>query len=169
MANQYGVRVNSLDLDAKYSPSTKTYHGIQILFNGLPIGRITNWDVNPYTRDVALIYELDKDTAGKPVDIVPGKITSRTITATRVELWGKELEVAMGLSNRPWTDLAEQVRPFTIMENLYRGNKIYQTQIYVGCWFTDRKEDAWTADGDFVVRASVSITFVDRFINFHGV
>lgn len=166
MANQYGVKVQPLDLSDQYAPNTKTYHGIQILFNGRVVGRITNWDVTPYTRDATLIYELDRDTAGMPVDIVPGKTTGRTITATRVELWKKEVETVI-VPGQHWADLSQQIRAFWILENMYAGSDLYQTYVYVGCWFTDRKEDPWAADGDFVVRAQLAITFVNRIAVFH--
>jgi hypothetical protein len=138
-----------------------TYHGISIVVEGNVVGRITSFARTPYTRAGTHLYELNHATFGKPVDYVPGQATGFTITATRVEVWRQELEVALGFGS-VWNDLTDQTRPFRVQEFLYRGTIPYRVWTYLGCWFQDRNEDAFTPEGDAIIRANATIAYVSR-------
>jgi hypothetical protein len=159
--NPHGVRVKTLDFTHPQAPSTKTWHGITIVVAGNVVGRITSWNPSALQRDVAHVYELNVATYGHPVDVVPGKATGFTIAAQRIEVWTKELELALGFP-AVFADLTDQNRPFEITEMWFRGNTPYRIWVYTGCWFSERNEDAFTADGDTIVRTNPTIYYVNR-------
>ncbi len=160
--NAFGINTRPLDFTVADAPTTKTYHGASIVVDGNIVGRVTSWNPSgAYTRDVAHVYELSHVTWGRPVDIVPGRSTGYSIAMTRVEVWGQELELTLGYG-QVWDDLADQDRPFTIYEYLFRGDTLYRVWRYAGCWFSDRNEDAQTADGDGIFRANATLMYVQR-------
>ena len=160
-SNAYGVEVRPLDYTAPYAPTTKTYHGNTIVVNGKIIGRITSWNPQPYGREVTLVRELSNVTFGRPVDAVPGIATGFTIAFTRVEVWNQETEIAMGFESL-WADLADQYKPFTIFEYLFRGKDLYRVWQYAGCWFSDRNEEALSAEGNTQYIVNATLTYVSR-------
>lgn len=160
--NAFAVQTPGLDYTVADAPTTKTYHGASIVVDGNIIGRITNWQASgAYNRTVNLVRELSHVTFGRPVDIVPAIAEGYTISFTRVEIWSQELELTLGYP-AVWDDLADQDRPFTVNEYLFRGNTLYRVWRYSGCWFTDRNESEMAADGDGIVRATCSLMYVQR-------
>ena len=160
--NVFGIDTPGLDFTVADAPSSKTYHGASIVVSGNIVGRITSWNPSgAYTRAVNHVYELSHVTWGRPVDIVPGQNTGYTIAMTRVEVWQQELEVTLGYP-AVWNDLADQDRPFTVEEYLFRGNELYRVWKYSGCWFQDRNEDAQTADGDGIFRVNATLAYLQR-------
>ena len=160
--NAFGIQTPGLDFTVPDAPTTKTYHGASIVVDGNIVGRITSWNPSgAYTRAVNLVRELSHVTWGRPVDIVPGISEGYTIAFTRVEVWEQEIELTLGYSS-VWDDLADQDRPFTIFEYLFRGAALYRVWRYAGCWFSDRNEDAQTADGDGIFRANCTLMYVQR-------
>lgn len=181
--NQYGVRTRPLyyntgaisNLDTNTSTrvdatQTKTYHGILVSMssgrsgnNGRafqnPLGRVQSWAPQMYARSGQHVFEIGARSWGRPVDYVPGPGTSYTIDCTRVELWGDEIELNVG--PRRWTDLVSQRDPFQVTEALFRGNDVYQTFTYHGCWFTTRNEE-YTAEGNGKIIVNCSIAFTSR-------
>lgn len=160
-SNPHGVSVRPLDLTAENAPTTKTYHGLAISVNGKLIGRIQNWSPKMYTREGEHVYELSYLTFGRPVDYVPGIATGFEIDAERIEVWDEELELAFGYP-AVWADLIDQNRPVNIQEYLFRGPDVYRVWLYTGCWFTDRNESQFEAEGAPSVMASASLSFVSR-------
>jgi hypothetical protein len=160
--NAYGVQVRPLDYSVPDAPTTKTYHGKSIVVNGNIVGRVTSWNPSAaYTRAGTHQFEMSHLTFGRPVDYVPGIITGPTIALTRTEVWFEELDIALGYTP-VWNDLADQDRPFEIYEYLFRGTNLYRVWRYTGCWFQDRNEEAFTAEGDGVVRVNATIAYVSR-------
>jgi len=160
--NAFGINVKPLDFSVPDAPTTKTYHGASIVVEGNIVGRITSWQPSgAYTKEVAHIYELSHVTWGRPVDIVPGRSTGYTITFTRVEVWGQETEISLGFP-AVWDDLADQDRPFTIYEYLFRGDTLYRVWAYRGCWLSDRNEEAQSSDGDGIFKANCTLMYVQR-------
>lgn len=160
-ANSYGITSPGLDYTVPDAPTTKTYHGASIVVNGNIVGRITSWQPSPYNKTVNLVREVSHTTWGRPVDIVPAIAEGYTVALTRTEVWFQELEIALGYP-AVWNDLADQDRPFTVSEYLFRGQTLYRVWQYSGCWFTERNENAIEAEGDGRFIANASLMYVDR-------
>ena len=93
--NDYGVTVPAITL-----PLTKTYHGLTIVNNsGQIVGRIQTYLPKFAQRALAHVYELNAFTWGRPIDIVPGIESGRTLSVSRVEVWTDEIEVELGDPN----------------------------------------------------------------------
>lgn len=144
---------------------TKTYTGISIVVGNDIIGRITSWQPSAYSREGNHVYELGKSTWGRPVDYVPGKSGGYTISMARTEVWKHELELALGFG-AVFNDLMDQTKPFTIEEKLFRGDSLYQKWTYMGCWFQERNEDGFAADGDGMYKVNATIAYVSRRAHF---
>ncbi|EHM1384171.1 hypothetical protein KFS98_003658 [Salmonella enterica] len=157
-SNGYGVTSPSLALDM-----TKTYHGVSItLPNGGIIGRIQDFNPTFASRSIVPLYELNRQTVGRPIDNIPGIESGRSISITRVEVWDDELEIALAAAEREWIDLCEQTKPFSIIESMFRGNSKYRAWSYDGCWFASKSLDSFSAEGDMKVSASAEINYVIR-------
>lgn len=154
--------VKPIDYTHPHSPSVKTFHGLSIVVNGRIIGRIQSWQPKMYSRTGAHVWELSHLTFGRPVDYVPGKGENYSISASRVEMWNNEFELAIGFPS-VWSDLLDQDKPFTINEYLLRGATIYRAWAYNGCWFSSRTESAAEAESNAPkVMAEAEINFVSR-------
>ena len=156
--NDFGVKVQPTVL-----PTTKTYHGVSIQTeNGAIIGRIQTFNATFGERACAHIYELSRETVGRPVDYVPANESGRAITMSRVELWEEELEVALAAAGQEYVDLCDQTKPFSIIESFFRGSAQYRAWQYVGCWFASRSLDDFSAEGDMKVNAQATVNYVFR-------
>ena len=108
------------------SSGTKTSHSITIL-NGdnKTIGMIHSWQASR-NRTVTRIHELNANTAGQAVDLVPGVVGTDQITISRYALWKSDLFYAIGESKdgskvfggTPGSvkDMLQQRQPFEIRE-----------------------------------------------------
>jgi len=160
--NAFGIQTPALDYTVPDAPTTKVYHGASIVVNGNIVGRITSWNPSgAYNREANHVYEVSHVTWGRPVDIVPGRSTGYTIAVGRTEVWFQELEIALGYP-AVWDDLSDQDRPFTIFEYLFRGSTLYRVWRYAGCWFQDRNEAEYSAEGDGRVTLTATILYVQR-------
>jgi hypothetical protein len=160
--NPFNQQVEPLDQTEKYAPTSKTYHGITLVVNGNVLGRIQSWDnTGAYTRAATHVFELNNRTWGRPVDLVPGKADGYTIAAEVAELWGSEIEIQTGSTDR-YIDLVSQVRPFEAQEFWFRGSEPYEVWTYLGCWLTDRNETAYSSEGDARVMARFNFSYVSR-------
>ena len=160
--NAYGVQSQSIDYSDPGAPTTMSYHGFALVVNQNIVGRIQSW--NPegaYSRDGEHLYELNKNTAGLPVDYVPGKATGFHVSFSRNEVWGQELELALGYDS-VFANLTDQTRPFVGQEFLFKGSDPYRVWQYSGCWFNAKNPEGWTADGNYVYRITGSIAYVSR-------
>jgi hypothetical protein len=162
--NSFNVSVPPLDFTKKHAPTSQTYHGITIKVNGKVVGRISNWTVNVYQRTVTHVRELNAKTFGRPIDIVPSINDGYTITANRTEVWGEELEKAVGYS-QAFDDLINQTYPFSIQELWFKGVQIYRITDYHGCWFTNTDLESWDVTGDAIVKRSCAIMFCSKSIS----
>ena len=164
-SNDYKVQTPLVELNI-----TKTYHGIAIInSDGQIIGRIQSFTPKPYARDLTKVYELNPYTFGRPIDIVPGKETGRSISCSRVEVWDEEMELAFGpdsdnarVGNAEWIDLAEQTVPFILQEALFRGAARYHSWQYLGCWFESKTYGNIEAEGDAKYRVDCELQYVIR-------
>lgn len=155
-------QVQSQSLDYQQVGDSMTYHGAAIVVQGNLVGRIQSWQPDgAYNRDGEHVYELNKNTIGKPMDYVPGKATNFTVSFARVEAWGKEFELALGEQN-VYADLTDQRKPFVIQEFLYKGNQPYRLFQYNGCWLRSKNPEAWTSDGNYIHKISGQIAYVSR-------
>lgn len=171
--NDFGVTTPTTVLQ-----TTKTYHGISIQTrDGNVVGRIQGWTPTYASREGIHLYELNAQTWGRPIDYVPGKESGRQITCTRAEVWDQEIETVFGESvdqgfqpvglsaTNPtieWRDLCDQTQPFEVREVWQRGLNNYKVWTYRGCWFTEISKDEHAAEGDAVVRVSVTMNYVIR-------
>jgi hypothetical protein len=159
--NAFGVTSQPLDY-TKGAPQTMSYHGMTICVNGNIVGRINSWHPDgAYSRDGEHVYELSSFTIGKPIDYVPGKSTGFTVSFTRTEVWGEELELTMGYPN-VFATLADQTYPFVIQEFVYKGQAAYRKWQYSGCWFKAKNPEAFTADGNYIYKVTGQIAYVSR-------
>lgn len=164
--NAFNAQVNAgnghFDYTNAQAPTTMTYHGGTIVVNGNIVGRVNNWQpAGAYTREGVHVYELNGRTWGVPVDYIPGKATGFNITFTRNEVWGQELELALGYTS-VWENLTDQTTPFIANEYLFKGNVVYRQWSYSGCWFTEKNPDAWASDGDGIFKVSCGMVYVTR-------
>lgn len=163
--NDYNVTTPLVELNI-----TKTYHGIAIINqDGQIIGRVQSFTPKAYQRDLTMVYELNPYTFGRPVDIVPGKESGRSISCSRVEVWEEEMEIALGPKedvarngNAEWIDLCEQTKPFVIQEALFRGNARYRSWEYLGCWFESKNFSGIEAEGDAKYKVDCELKYVIR-------
>lgn len=160
-SNTHSVRVKPIDFNADGSVSSKTYHGATIVVNDKIIGRISSWNPQVYSRPGTHVYELSYRTYGRPIDYVPGRSEGYTASISRTEVWNEELEITLGFG-AVFADLADQDRPWTTHEYLFRGYDVYRLWKYSGCWFQDKNEDAYSTDGDSIVRLTATVAFVSR-------
>jgi hypothetical protein len=174
-ANDWGVEVFAHH-DANRTNANMTFHGVSIGAGrddagGLtgsaikPIGRITSWQPQLYTRSAQHTYELGSTTFGRPVDLTPAGNTGYTVSMTRVEVWQQEAEVAFGLTTTDsvYEDLMDQDRPFRADEVLLRGTAVYRHWRYRGCWFTNLNPNGFEAEGgDVRVVRTGEFMFVRR-------
>lgn len=161
----YRSDVLPLDYNAPFAPSAKTYHGLTIQVGSRVVGRVRTWRPTAYTREGGHVYELDAQSFGRPVDYVPGVSTGFEIAFARVELWGDEIEIALGLTSGigdVFRDLSDQTRPFQIDEYLFKGPALYRHWMYEGCWFKDRNESEATANGDGIYEVSATVAYIKR-------
>lgn len=173
--NSWGVEVFTLADNAR-SQANQTFHGVSIgggrdgsdgLQKGTisPIGRISSWNPQVYTRDAIHTRELSSTTFGRPVDITPGFNSTYSVSMTRVEVWQKEAEVVFGLTtaDEVFEDLMDQDRPFSVDEVLMRGSTLYRHWKYRGCWFTNLNTNGFeTEGGDTRIVRTGEFMFVRR-------
>jgi len=160
--NAFGVNVAPLDYTAPGAPTTMTYHGCAIVCNGNIVGRVQSWQVSgAKNREATHVYELNSNTWGKPVDLVPGKTTGYTIAMAHIEMWNAELELAFGYP-AVFADLSDQDRPFTLLEYLFKGQTLYRAWNYLACWLTAMNNEQYTAEGDAKITCTADITYVTR-------
>lgn len=160
--NNHGVNLGTrLESGPTDSPTTQTFHGLSIVMNNNLIGRIQKWNPKMYSRKGEHIYELNYATFGRPVDYVPGINEQYSIDCEKIEIWDNELEEALGYG-KTWDDLMDQTRPFTIDESIYKGQNIYRTVRYTGCWFTDKNNAQFGATDTPTIKMTANISFVSR-------
>ncbi len=163
--NRFSVEANRpatpIDFTQPFAPTTQTYHGFSIQVGGISIGRITEWQPQQLDRDFTHISELNARTWGQPVDGVPGGAKNFTLSFARAEVWGEECEKAFGEVD-VYTLLTNQNTPFAIDEVYTKGLQLYRQYRYLGCWWTSKNVDQFTADGDGVIRISGEMSFVNK-------
>jgi len=162
--NIYSVQPSPLDYSDPKMPATRTkvYHGFGVVVGSKFIGSIQSWQPASYDRTLTPVRELSPATFGRHVDLVPGVGGDPTISMTRIEIWEDELEKALGLSTQEWIDLVSQDKPFKVMEVWYKGKALYRMWEYVGCWFSQKNPDGYSADGDGIVKITATIGYVTR-------
>lgn len=164
-ANDFGVTVPAVELNM-----TKTYHGLSIISeSGQIVGRVQSFSPKVAQRDGSLVYELNAQTWGRPIDYVPGKEGGRSLSCSRIEVWNEEMEIAFGPANDiarnggvEWMDLCEQTQPFIFQEAWFKGNSRYRAWEYLGCWFTSKSFSGFSAEGDAKVVADCEMAYVIR-------
>lgn len=161
-SNAFGIQNKDINFDHENGITTKVYHGATIrLTNNDIVGRIQSWQPVQYSRAGSSVREVSKNTWGRPIDWVPGIVEDHTLTVVRTEVWREELELALGFGAL-FEDLADQTEPFTIDEVLQRGSVIERKWRYFGCWFTERNENEYAADGDGKVVVNATVAYVWR-------
>jgi hypothetical protein len=168
-----GSRVNQMDFDQHQAvlPRTKIYHGMDIAVeygsNRYRIGRIQSWAPQARTRQAVHKYELSSATWGRPVDLIPGRSEGYSISMSRVEVWGQEVEKVFGLVD-PTTlfrDLMDMRWPVTLYEYLYRGDgdaKLYTLWQYPQSWITSYGESEYSAEGDGIITVNLELMHLPR-------
>lgn len=163
--NDYSVTVPALALNL-----TKTYHGQTLISEtGQIIGRIQSYTPEFAQRATKLVYEVNAYTWGRPIDIVPGIESGRSLNCERIEVWEEEMEIAFGstddnarLGGSEWIDLCEQTKPFIFQEALFRANNRYRSWEYLGCWFQSKTVSPYSAEGDAEIKATAKMQYVIR-------
>lgn len=144
------------------APDTKVYTAFGVEVDGVRIGRITDWTNPPRTREFALQKELNPDTFGLPVDGVPGGVADGfDIQFNRTEVWAQEIEKAFGAQDI-YTFLTEQNLPITVEHFIRRGRREYSRTQYLGCYWGNISEDAFSAEGNGIITVSATLNFVSK-------
>jgi len=143
---------------------TRTSHALTIRdgATGQLIGAIYTF-APKQARTLEEEYEINRDTRGLPVDIVPQNLTTRTLQIARYDLFTKIMEDVFG--HKEMVILTDQKRPFRIRETwrdpaaiLGGGRRIYE---YTGCWFQDLGRTLSATD-DRIVKVDATLMFRDR-------
>lgn len=158
--NPFNAQVNPLEY-SDTANTIMTYHGGAISVNDRVVGRIKDWTPGQFTRTVTPVREISNTTFGIPVDNVPGIAEGYNVSFTRTEVWEQELEVVLGYG-QVWTSLADQTRPFTAFEYLFRNQSPYRIWRYDGCWFTERNPNQWNSGGDGIIELACNMAYVVR-------
>jgi hypothetical protein len=178
--NQYafspaGSRVQQLDFQGHESvlPRTKIYHGMDIAveYNSQTyrVGRLQSWAPQQRTRQAVHKYELSSSTFGRPVDLIPGRAEGYSISISRLEVWGQEIEKVFGLvgPGQLFRDLMDMRWPITLYEYLYRGDgdaKLYTLWQYPSCWITSHGDAEASAEGDGIMTCNIEMAHLPRIL-----
>lgn len=136
----------------------RTTHSLAIRARGKHIGLVQSFGYT-LARGATHIYELNPDTSGEPVDIVPGNVTGLELSVARVDLMKDTMEQVFGGTDLSM--LSDQNNPFEIVEVWKYPDGTSEIYIYEGCWFTriTRRGDA---TGDRVLRVEGTINYLRR-------
>lgn len=136
----------------------RTSHSLAIRVRGKTVGLVQAFGYS-LGRTVTPIYELNPDTSGEVVDLVPGNITTPELTVTRVDLIRDTMEEVFGGVRLDM--LSDQSNPFEVVEVWQYPDGTSEVYVYEGCWFSriNRRHDA---TGDRVVRVEGTINYVRR-------
>ena len=156
-------------------PRTKIYHGMDVCVywnnNAYRIGRLQSWAPQARTRQAVHKYEINSSTFGRPVDLIPGRAEGYSISASKIEVWGQEVERALGLATATsgqsalFADLMDMRWPITLYEYLYRGDgKLYTMWQYPSCWITSHGDAEVSAEGDGIMMANLEIMHLPRIL-----
>lgn len=139
---QFGVQPSLVD-EALGTPRvprtrTRTSHGLTIRVVGGPVIGACFGFTEQVTRDLEDAWEIDANATGyRPVDIVPGNVSGRSLRIDRYDLFTQVMEEVLG--SREVVVLSDQTRPFVLRTHwqspvgaLLGGRRIYQ---YEDCWF----------------------------------
>jgi hypothetical protein len=134
--------------DVATSNGTKTTHSIQLQgADGKIIGMIQNWQPSR-TRGTRRVFELNANTSGQGVDIVPGVVESDSLSVTRIALWTADLFASFSAEKfADAKDWLQQSSPFEVKEiwaSPANGNGVaadYAGSMVAGQNGTDAKND----------------------------
>lgn len=146
---------------------TRTSHGLLIkVAGGRVIGAVQGFN-HSQSRDLEAVFDVEADAKGYgPADLVPGNVTTRSISITRYDLWQRPCEEAFG-TGFEYVNLADQARPFALRTTwrspvtggvLIGGRRVYE---YTGCYFSRIGRQASVTDSR-IVRVDAEITYVGR-------
>jgi len=157
------VEVGSLDYQNDDSLVSKTYHKFVLMVNNRPIGRVSNFTPPPDTRKTKAVRELGTTSFGRVLEQVPSTNDDGDykIVVKRTEVWGSELETALGFTTR-FVDLIDQKRSFSVLSQLWKGDTIYETWTYSNCWITSRSWEEYTAEGEAVILLNAEFVFTSK-------
>lgn len=144
------------------TPDTRaaSSHVISIRFRGVTIGFIQRWSPRQQRRTTPL-YELNSDTSGRRVDIVPGNVEQLQIDIQRYDLFTKKMHEAFGFAATA-SNLADHTEPFEVQEVRKLPSGVTEATIYTGCWFSNIGRE-YTATGDRTVNVNAQIEVTDFF------
>jgi hypothetical protein len=121
-----------------------------------PIGVIQSWHPQS-SRTATHVYEINSDTSGAPVDLVPGNVTGLTITVNRFDVFNSKMEQAFG--SKDMAMLTDQTSPFTVKEVWKFVGQSDQVFYYTGCWFSQLGRTMSSTD-DRIVKVDATITYL---------
>ncbi len=137
-----------------------TSHGIKIMAKGVTVGAIIKWTPAAYTRAMALPTELNYETSGHPIDVVPGNLGGFKITVNRYDLWKSKMEEVFFDASIEEA-LGMQDNPFVVYQYLLKPDGTKELVVYRKCWFSSIGRDYDTA-GDRIIKVAGEITFLKR-------
>lgn len=136
----------------------RTSHSLAIRVNGKTIGLIQTLGY-ALTRTVTPIFELNPDTAGEPVDLVPGNVGTPELTVRRADLYTQKLEEVFGGVRLDM--LSDQSNPFEVVEVWKNPDGTVETYVYEGCWFARISRTMQSTDNR-IVFADATINYIRR-------
>ena len=158
--NAFEVQVTPMDFEAEGAPTAQTFHGFSLVVGNKIVARVESWSPQVYSRNVTQLWELNHNTFGRPVEIIPGIGSGYTSSCSRVELWDEEFELALGF--RLFEDLTDQNKPFKTQEYFFKGRILYRKWEYLGCWLTEKNVEGYQNQGEGTIKMTANISYVNR-------
>lgn len=144
---------------------TKSTHWVVIRANGKIVGRIQSF-APTQSRTITRIFELNRYSTGRGVDLVPGVVNDDVVDVEGLELWTEPLEEALGASSSGiLASLADQYIPFEFEEVWERPDGGRQTITYYGSFLENINPEAMQGGGDKVYKKRAKIHVLGRTVS----
>lgn len=118
------------------------------------------------SRTVEDVFEVQSLGYGRPADVIPQNLTTRTIEIQRYDLFKRSMEQVFGKGAWELVDLTDQSHPFTLRttwgEPGFPGLTRKHVFEYTGCWFTNLGR-TMSATDDRIVKVNATLTWTRRY------
>jgi len=149
--------------------ATRTTHALTIHGSGPGrrgiIGAVHAFNTTQ-SRTTEDVFEVQSLGYGRPADVVPQNLTTRTMDIQRYDLFKRSMEQVFG--KRAWEliDLTDQSHPFTLRttwgEPGFPGITRKNVFEYTGCWFTNLGRTSSATD-DRIVKVNATLVWTRRY------
>jgi len=142
-------------------PNTRvrTTRGMKIVVGGRTVGLIKSFNVNQ-DMTVAREFEINADSDGNAVELVPGNLDAHSATINRSDLYSQWLEEAFGMADPSM--LSNQAEPFEIHEIYKKPDGSIDGFRHIGCWISSMSRDC-PSDGARIVMRNATVQILRSF------